>query len=86
MNDVHDRAPARKAKIVISKRNRRRQSITTTTGTAPRQTHWQQLSPSELADRILQIQRTAVHRHLSEQEWRMLDRMRGITPRCRKNR
>ena len=55
MDDVHDRAPARKA---------------------PRQTHWLQLPPSELAHLILQIRHTAVHRHLSVQEWRMLDRMR----------
>jgi len=46
------------------------------TGTAPRQTHWRRLPLSELADQILQIQRTAAHRHLSVQEWRMLDRMR----------
>jgi hypothetical protein len=55
MDDVHDRAPARKA---------------------PRQTHWRRLPLSELADQILQIQRTAAHRHLSDREWRMLDRMR----------
>ena len=42
---------------------------------APRQTHWRHLPPSELADQILQIQRTAAHRHLSVQEWRMLDRI-----------
>ena len=41
-----------------------------------RQTHWRRLPPSELADQILQIKRTAVHQHLSVQEWRMLDRMR----------
>ena len=41
-----------------------------------RQTHWRRLPLSELADQILQIQRTAVHQHLSVQEWRMLDRMR----------
>src|SRR5215472_15859753 len=46
------------------------------TGTAPRQTHSRHLPPTELADRILQIQRTAAHRHLSVQEWRTLDRMR----------
>jgi len=46
------------------------------TGTAPRQTHRRRLPPSELADLILQIRRTAAHRHLSVQEWRMLDRMR----------
>jgi hypothetical protein len=46
------------------------------TGTAPRQTHWRRLPRSELADRILQLQRTAAHRHLSVQEWRRLDRMR----------
>ena len=44
--------------------------------TKPRQTHWRRLPLSELADRILQIRRTATHRHLKEQEWRMLDRMR----------
>jgi hypothetical protein len=38
--------------------------------------HWRRLPLSELADQILQIQRTAAHRHLSVQEWRMLDRMR----------
>jgi hypothetical protein len=41
-----------------------------------RKTHWRGLPPSELADQILQILRTAAHRHLSEQEWRTLDRMR----------
>jgi hypothetical protein len=77
MSSIHDRAPARKAEIVIPKRSRGRQSVAaTTTGTAPRQTHWRQLPPSELADRILQIQRTAVHRHLNVQQWRTLDRMR----------
>ena len=40
------------------------------------QTHWRRLPLSELADLILQIQRTAAHRHLREQEWRELDRMR----------
>jgi tRNA A37 methylthiotransferase MiaB len=41
-----------------------------------RKTHWRDLPPSELADQILQIRRTAPHRHLSVQEWRTLDRMR----------
>jgi hypothetical protein len=44
--------------------------------TKPRQTHWRRLSLSELEDQILQILRTAAHRHLSDREWRMLDRMR----------
>ena len=44
--------------------------------TKPRQTPRRRLSLSELEDQILQIQRTAAHRHLSVPEWRMLDRMR----------
>ena len=44
--------------------------------TKPRQTHWRSLSLSELEDQILQILRRAAHRHFSDRDWRMLDRMR----------
>jgi len=53
---------------------------------APRQTHWRHLPPSELADQILQIRRTTAHRHLSEPEWRMLDRMRRRLAALQKGR
>jgi hypothetical protein len=39
-------------------------------------TNWRRRPLSELADEILQILRTAEHQHFSEQEWRILDRMR----------
>ena len=53
---------------------------------APRQTHWRRLPLSELADQILQIRRTTAHRHLSEPEWRMLDRMRRRLAALQKGR
>ena len=37
---------------------------------------WRQLPPDALAAAILQEQRSAVRKHLSEREWRRLDRMR----------
>ena len=37
---------------------------------------WRQLPLDALAAAILQEQRSAVRKHLSEREWRRLDRMR----------
>ena len=37
---------------------------------------WRRLPPHVLAATILQMQRSATRQHLSEQEWRRLDRMR----------
>jgi hypothetical protein len=37
---------------------------------------WRRLPPPDLETLILQVQRSAVHRHLTPGEWRELDRMR----------
>jgi hypothetical protein len=45
---------------------------------------WRRLPPDDLAAAILQVQRGAIHKHLSEQEWRRLDRMRDRLAGLRK--
>ena len=42
---------------------------------------WRQLAPEELAERILAIQRVAADRHLSEDVWTVVDRMRRVAAR-----
>jgi hypothetical protein len=54
----------------------RRPAVTGHNNNSRQQTHLRRLPLSELEHQILQIQRTAVHQHLSVQKWRMLDRMR----------
>jgi hypothetical protein len=46
--------------------------------------NWRQLPLDALAAAILQGQRSAVRKHLSEREWRRLDRMRKRFAELRK--
>jgi hypothetical protein len=38
---------------------------------------WRTLPPDDLEDLIEQIRRTAVHEHLTLDQWKVVDRMRG---------
>ena len=48
----------------------------TSNGHTTRSPAWRRLPPDVLAATILQMQRSATRQHLSEHEWRRLDRMR----------